>query len=147
MEYWKYKAIDRLKEYPAKITALQNIPDRIAQLESLANSIRSATTDSTPVQGGGCTREDVMLSNMVEREELQANLFRAKQDCKIVERGLSVLGDDERYILDKMYIHRTKGYIERLQDEYGLEDQRSVYRRADKALLHFTIAAYGVTES
>lgn len=147
MEYWKYKAIDRLKEYPAKKTALQNVPDRIAQLESSAHSIRSATSDATPVQGGGCTREDVLLSNIVEREELRANLFRAKKDCQIVERGLAVLDDAERYILDQMYMNRTKGCLERLQDEYGLDDQRSVYKRADKALLRFTVAAYGVTES
>lgn len=147
MEYWKYKAIDRLKEYPAKVAALKNLPDRIVQLGSSAHSIRSATTDATPVMGGGNAREDMLLSNIVERQELKANLYRAGKDCAIVERGLSVLDAEERHILDALYIYRTKGCMDRLQAEYGYAERKSLYRKADKALLHFTIAAYGVTES
>jgi hypothetical protein len=147
MEYWKFRAIDRLREYPLKQAALANIPERIKVLESSSRSIHSATADSTPVQGGGSTREDRLLSNIVERQELAANLARTKHDCAIVERGMAVLDDDERHVLDAFYTHRTKGYVDRLRDELGLDDERSVYKRVDRALLHFTIAAYGVTES
>lgn len=147
MEYWKYKAIDKLKDYQAQKAALLNIPDEIARLESEARSIHSATADGTPVKGGGSGREDRLLSNIVKREECKAMLERAKYAVRMVDRGLSVLDQDERYILDTMYIMSEKGRISRLAEKYGLEDDRSVYKRADKALRHFTIAMYGATES
>lgn len=147
MEYWKYKAIDKLKDYPAQKAAVVNLPEEIERLESEAYSIRSANSNTVPVQGGGSQQEDRMISNITHRGELESMLKRAEKAVSIVERGLSVLNDDEQYILDKMYIHRTKGYMEILMGKYGLSDPTGVYRRADKALLRFTVAVYGATES
>lgn len=147
LEYWKYKAIDKLKDYTAQKASLQNIPEEISRLESEAYSIKSATSDGTPVKGGGSGREDRLLSNIVRRGELDQMLIRAKMSVAIIERGLSVLNQEERHILDAMYIIREKGYVGRLMDEYGLVEESSLYKKANKALLHFTIAMYGGTES
>lgn len=146
MEYWKYRATDRLRDYQAQKAALLNIPDEIAALESQFTSIRSATTDSIAVSGGGNKREDMMLSNIVRREELKATLERAKLYVRSVERGMSVLNDEERRILNVMYVNREAGAVQRMAEEF-CEDERSVYRRLDKALKHFTIAMYGITEN
>ena len=146
MEYWKYKAIDRLKDYPAQKAAILNIPDEIEALESQFTSIRSATTDSTAVAGGGNKREDMMLSNIVRREELKMMLERARLYVRSVERGMEILNDDELRALNAMYVNRESGAVARLSEEF-CEDERSVYRRLDKALRHFTIAMYGVTEN
>ncbi len=75
---WKYEAIEKLRQYEAKKQALTSIPTEIARLESSMRSIRSATTDGTPVQGGGSAREDMMLSNIVHREELGRRWKRRK---------------------------------------------------------------------
>ncbi len=147
MEYWKYRAIDKLRDYTAQKAALLNIPDEIARLESEATSIRSATGDGTPVKGGGSRREDMLLSNIVEREEYRALLERTKYAVGVVDRGLNVLSPEERHILDVMYVVREKGYKERLMDEFGLQEESSLYKRVNKALLHFTIAMCGATES
>lgn len=147
MEYWKRKAIDRLSDYTAQKVALLNIPDEIARLESEATSIRSATADSTPVKGGSSRREDMLLSNIVNREEHKAMLERAQYAVRAVDRGLSVLSKEERHIIDVMYIFREKGADERLMDEFGLQERSSLYKRINKALHHFTIAMYGATES
>ena len=147
MEYWKYKAIDKLKDYTAQKASLQNIPEEISRLESEAYSIKSATSDGTAVKGGGSGREDRLLSNIVRRGELDQMLIRAKMSVAIIERGLSVLNQEERHILDAMYIIREKGYVGRLMDEYGLVEESSLYKKANKVLLHFTIAMYGGTES
>lgn len=146
MEYWKYKAIDKLKDYSAQKAALQNLPEEIARLESEACSIKSATADGTPVKGGGSGREDRLLSNIVKREEHKAMLKRAKLAVGMVDRGLSVLNEEERQILDRMYIFREKGCVERLMTEFGLQEESSLYKRVNKALKHFTIAMYGATE-
>ena len=147
MEYWKYKAIDKLKDYTAQKASLENIPEEISRLESEAYSIKSATSDGTPVKGGGSGREDRLLSNIARRGELDLMLDRAKKSVSIVERGLNVLNQEERHILDVMYIYREKGYVSRLMDEYNLAEESSLYKKANKALLHFTIAMYGSTES
>ena len=72
---------------------------------------------------------------------------RAKLACSIVQTGLQALEDDERHLLEAMYIHTTAGRAERLADELGLSDSRSVYKRTENALRRFTIALYGATES
>lgn len=147
MEYWKYKAIDRLKDYPQQKISLKNLSDEIARLASEACSIKSATGDGTPVKGGGSGREDRLLDNIVERNELKMALARAKLACNIVERGLMALSKEERRMLDLIYIQNQSGAIERLADELCLVDTRSVYKRLDKVLRKFTIALYGITEN
>ena len=60
--------------------------------------------------------------------------------------ALAVLDEEERHILDRFYIHRANGNVERLCDELHVE-VATVYRRRDKALRHFTLALYGVVET
>lgn len=141
---WKYEAIDMLKGYEAHQAALQSIPEEIARLESAACSIRSASADGTAVSAHGNKREDMLLSNIVLREELERKLEQAKLWVSVVERSLGVLDDEERRVLELMYIHRQPGSIERLCSELNIE-QASVYRRRDVALRKVTIALYGIT--
>lgn len=64
---WKCEAVDKLRDYEARRAALENIPKEIKRLESAYAGIRSAAADGTPISGGGNTREDAMLSNIVHR--------------------------------------------------------------------------------
>lgn len=143
---WKFEAMEKLKQYEAKKQSLQSIPQEIARLELAMKSIRSATADGTPVQGGGSGREDMLLSNIVHRQELERSLEQAKKWVKIVEGGLAVLGEDERLILDRFYINPAPGNVDKLCGELGIE-QATVYRRREKALHHFTLSLYGCSES
>ncbi len=143
---WKRIAVGKLRGYEAHRRALENIPEEIRRLESAMSGIRSAETDSTPVQGGSCTREDRMLSNIVHRQELERTLEQAKAWVKTVDNGLGALDEEERLVLDRLYIHRAKGNVDRLCEELDLKDERSVYKRKDKAIRHFTIALYGMVE-
>lgn len=147
MEYWKFKAIDKLKDYTAQKSSIENLTEEIVRLESEAYSIKSATSDGTPVKGGGSGREDRLLSNIVQREEYKLMRDRAKLYVSMVDRGLSVLSAEEKNLLDKMYIIREKGAVERLMHELGLLETSSLYKRINKALQRFTIALYGCTES
>ena len=143
---WKREAIDKLKNYEAHKQALECLPKEIRRLESAYTGIRSATTDGTPVSGGGNTREDSMLSNIVHRDELKRRLKEARLWVAQVDKALAVLDDEERLVLDRFYIHRTKGAVEALCESLNLE-KSAVYDRRDKALRHFTLALYGVTET
>lgn len=143
---WKREAIDKLKNYEARRGALERIPQEIERLELAYAGLRSATTDGTPVSGGGSTREDSMLSNIVHREELARRLGEARLWVEMVNQAFGALTDEERLVLDRFYIHRSKGGVIGLCEELGVE-QSTVYRKRDAALRHFTIALYGVCET
>ena len=143
---WKHEAIDKLKNYEAHREALENIPKELKRLESAYAGIRSATTDGTPISGGGNTREDSMLSNIVQRDELKRRLREARLWTAQVDKALAVLGDEERLVLDRFYIHQVKGCVGGLCERLNVE-QATVYRKRDSALRRFTIALYGITET
>lgn len=147
MEYWKFKAIDKLRNYRAQVAAKENLLDEIACLESEVCSIKGATVDGTPVRGGGNSREDRMLSNIVQREEYERMYERATRSTTATERALGVLNAEELHLLEVMYIDHKKNAVERLMEEYSLMETSSVYKRVNKALVHFTVAMYGATES
>ena len=147
MEYWKYKAIDKLRDYPLQKSALQNLAEEIERLESEAYSIKSATGDGTPVKGGGSGREERLLSNIVKREEHKAMQHRAKLAVQMVDRGLAALSAEEKHMLEVMYIVGERGGVERLLGELDLQEESSLYKRINKALHRFTVAMYGATES
>jgi len=143
---WKREAADKLKNYEAHKQALENIPREIKRLESAYTGLRSASTENAPVSGGGGTREDCVLSNIVLRDELKRRLKEARLWTAQVDKALAVLGEEEKLVLDRFYIHRAKGAVEALCESLSLE-KSAVYDRRDKALRHFTLALYGVTET
>lgn len=143
---WKHEAIEKLKEYSAKKQSLKSIPEEMARLESAMQSIRSATADGTPVSGGVSGREDMMLSNIVHREELARSLEQARKWVSLVDSGLESLSVDEKKILSRFYISPARGNVDALCEELGVE-KAQVYRRRDSALRHFTLCLYGQTES
>lgn len=136
----------KLRDYNAKKNSITATAEQISMLEAESTCVRSATTDGTPVQDGGNRREDAMLNNIAARMELKAAHDSAEAWMRIVDGALDVLTDDERRILDRFYINRQKGHVERLMDELHIE-QTHVYRRKDAALRKFTLALYGVTET
>lgn len=145
---WKKEAVDNLKEYRFRRQAMESIPEEIRRLEEESTRIRSVTTDATPVHGGGgSTREDALLSNIVLRDELKARLRDTRRWLARVDRALATLDDDEQRVLRMLYVDQQKGAVARLCEELKLQDDRSVYKRKDKAVRHFTIAMYGITES
>ena len=143
---WKREAIDKLKNYEAHRQALENIPREIKRLESAYTGLRSASTENALVSGGGGTREDCVLSNIVLRDELKRRLKEARLWTAQVDKALAVLGEEETLVLDRFCIHRAKGAVEALCESLSLE-KSAVYDRRDKALRHFTLALYGVTET
>lgn len=146
MEDWKISAIEKLKQYEVKRQALEIIPMQIAEIESTMTSIRSGA-NIAPVSGGKSTgKENMLLSCIVQKEELQRNLDRVKLWIEFMEKGFNILDQDERLVLDRFFIHPAKGNIDRLCGELFIE-QSQVYKRRDKALRKFTIALYGCVES
>lgn len=142
---WKREAMEKLKRYNAMKQSLRSIPEEITRLELEMQSIRSATSDGTPVSGGGSGREDRYLSNIVHREELLRSLEQAKVWVRLVDTGLAILSQEERLVLDRFYINPAMGNVDRLCMELGIEKSQ-VYTRKNSALHHFTLSLYGCAE-
>ena len=140
---WKQEAIEKLRKYNLLLSARVNIPEEIARLESEACSIKSATADGTPVQGGGNKREDRILDNIMAREELQLQYKRNEREIHAIERGIAALNEEERRVLKEMYMTSDKGGKERLMRELNLTDETSLYKKAKRILYRFTLAMYG----
>lgn len=147
MEYWKFKAMDKLKDYTAQRAALCNLTDALEMAEADFQGIRAADLDAVPARGGSTARESRLLNNIVQRQEYQELLRRAQRNVDMVDRGLAVLSQEDRHLLDQMYILRTKDSVERLLADLDLQEPASLYKRATKALGRFTLAMYGATES
>jgi ArpU family phage transcriptional regulator len=143
---WCIFSIQRLRDYEARKEAIDSLTEQISLLEDKFTAIRSATTDSTPVQGGNENRrEQMLIHNIATREELQKNLELTKNEVEITEKGLAALTETERRILTRFYINRTKGYVERLCDELYIS-KTELYRQKEDALKRFTTVCYGIVE-
>ena len=143
---WKNEAIDKLEQYEAKKQCLLTIPGQINMLETAVNRMRSMNFESPVVKSSKGRNEDILLSNMVQREELNWSLAQARQWVAQVESGLSVLTKEERMILDRFYIYGEKGAADTLAGDLCV-DVKTIYRRKDAALRRFTIALWGCVES
>ena len=142
---WKAEAKEKLRRYDAMRLATINIPQELERLRIDARSIRSARTDKTPVSGGGNRREEAMINNLIQRQELEWTLQQAKMWLQSTDRALSALTAEEKQILHRLYIYPEKGGLERLCKELDVESS-SIYRRRDRALKHLTLAFYGIEE-
>ena len=143
---WVKEAESKLRDYAAKERSLESVTERIAQLQAEMTCVRSATTDSTAVHGGGNCREDALLNNISEQTELERAKQRTAEWVEWVNKALRALTDTDRHLLDVFYINRHKGHVERLCEELRVE-KSEVYRRIEKALRRFTLALYGEVET
>lgn len=87
-----------------------------------------------------------MLSNIVHRDELKRRLEEARSWVDQVDKALAVLSDEEKMVLERLFVHPAKGAMPALSEQLNI-DTTTVYRRRDKALRRFTIALYGATET
>lgn len=142
---WTDCAIADLRKYAAMKDSLTNIPERIRALEIKFKSVKSGSSDSTPVQGGGSRIEDAWLDNIVERERLKLLYHADVRMVKLIERGLAALTQEERLTVQLFYIDRPRDHIETLCSSLGCE-KTQVYRIKDIALYKFTITMFGITE-
>lgn len=143
---WKNEAIEKLRRYDAMRQALQNIPLEINRLKEEALALRSCSTDTIHVRGGGGKQEDARINNLVQRSELEQTFKHVKQWLDIIDQALLAMDQDDLLVLQRLYLYPQKGALHRLSEELGME-QSSVYRKRDQALNRFTFALYGFSET
>lgn len=146
MEKWKDRVVEKLKELPLQRNAVQSIPLELRRLELERDGIGSSLSGEVAVKHSGRPGER-LLWNVIQREALERNLELAKGYVAFVERGLEGLDDEEREVLERVYVLREPDVVENLREEWGMMEKRSVYKRLDRILYRLTLAMYGVEAS
>jgi hypothetical protein len=123
---WKQEATNDLMNYTRKRESLDNMRQQICALKAQFVSIKGAATDKVPVSGGASQIEDRQLDNIVKRERLVLTYQATKRLVDVIERGLAGLNEQERKVIDRFYVYRTKDYLQRLVDELGYEQAQSI---------------------
>ena len=143
---WKNEAMDKLRRYDAMRSALRNIPAEINRLKEEAVMLRRTAMDQTPVKSSRSRKDDALIDNLVKRQELEWTLKQVRQWLAGTDRGLMALSEEERLVLQRLYLYPQKDAVSRLCVELGVE-QSSDYRKRDQALERFTLAMYGFAET
>lgn len=117
---WQKEAVNDLKSYVARKMSIDNMNQRIAELERRAIRLGSMSSD-IPVQGGSSKNEDAIINNIAERDRLIQAIDAAQCLVTIIENGLSVLDEEERKVLDGFYIHHSTRHVDKLCDELHCE--------------------------
>lgn len=141
---WQAEAARDLKTYSQRKASVENIQERIRVLDEQFKSLKGISADE-PVMGGMSKQEEKWLDNISERERLNFSLKIAAAFVELTEKGLDVLDNREREILEGFYIQKIENHVEKLCEKMHIEKTR-LYELKDNALKKFTIAMYGTVE-
>ena len=142
---WQSFAVQRLKNYEARQSAAESIPERIKMLELEASAIKAGAGDGMPKAHGDNKSEAQLIGNIAKREELKENLEITRREISLTEKGLDVLTEEEKRVLYIFFVNRPARHIELLCEELHVEKSK-LYTLKDEALKKFTLACYGVVE-
>ncbi len=137
---WKACAVDDLRRYPMLKLAIRNCREKIRAVEGIATKGRTA------FEHGIKAVDTRYVDAIVEVDKLRYNLESAERLAAVIERGLSVLNEEERLVLTKFFMSDDPANIVELRALLSYE-ARTIYRLKDRALLKFTLAMYGVDVS
>lgn len=141
-EFWKTKCKDDLFNLRKNEAAILSLPEEINMERDRMTSIKSASTGTAPVQGGGTSYEERMNNSICLIDLLSDNLRFSETEVRLTKKALSTLTDEERRILDVLYIDRQRDGVSRLSNELGC-DERTVWRKATRALEGYNTARHG----
>lgn len=134
---WLIEDLQNLDRWRFSITQQQ---EELATLEAEMTAIKATNYDKIP--GGGDVEQDRLLTALAKKDELAANLALTQKRVRDMDRLLSELPDDERRIVERMYIHREKYAVDSLAEELGFE-QAHIYRLKNQALVHLAQLRHG----
>ena len=139
---WTHEIKDDLRNYSARKASIQNVAEELERLEAEFTGIKSATSDGMPVSGGTNHRKDRLLNNIVKRGKLTGVQKSTIDWVRIMDRALKQLSVEEFDLLDRLYIHGSRGSADRIAEELNIE-VRTVWRQSRSALAHLAYAMYG----
>lgn len=142
MNYIKDWLIPDLRSLEAKRSSLSHMAEEIETLKLEAEAIKATDYDKINVSGGGNSQEDRLITNIAKRQELEANLEVTRKQVEELDSLLSELTQEERLILERMYIKRERNAAESLAVTLRYE-VRQVYRKKEEAMHNLARRRFG----
>lgn len=139
---WKRHLTDELKNYNAKVKSLDNIRERIIDLDLRLSTVKTSNADGMP-SGSGGHYEDAMISAISEKNNLWRSYNIVEQDLKQINKGLSCLDETELTIIESLYFGKTSP--EQLAQKLCMSVS-SIYEHRNKALRKIAIFLYGTEQ-
>lgn len=139
---WKRHLTDELKNYNAKVKSLDNIRERIIDLDLRLSTVKTTNADGMP-SGSGGHYEDAMISSIAEKNNLWRSYNIVEQDIKQINKGLTVLDETELTIVESLYFGKTSP--EQLAQKLCMSIS-SIYEHRNKALRKIAIFLYGTEQ-
>lgn len=143
---WQKEAINDLRCHEKRKVAMESLADEIRELRSRTYGSSAPAADAVPVQGGTSTAEGRWIAAIDELERKKEAYRITKRQVDAVERGLAVLDEQQRMVLNVFFVNRVQGGADYLVEKLNLERTR-IYELRETALRNFTIARYGVVET
>ena len=121
------------EDYNERKLQLETLPERIAMEKARQTAIRSASSESMMVKGGGNVRQERDTAAIVEIDRLKAEYNLARREVALIEKILATLNETERRCVELMDINRQQGAADRLAEELNY-DKSTVYDIYNTAL-------------
>lgn len=141
---WRAEAVERLESHMALRQSLRTLPQELKRLEMEATALRSGTMTGIGERSDRGAQEDLLLNNMVKRQELTMALEQARLHTALTDQALACLSQEEGRLLELCYIKPRWGNVNQLCIELGFA-KATLYRKRDEALKKFTLALFGRT--
>ena len=133
--------------YRYRKRSLESLNAQLGETERRIKSPRSAPLAEDGYIISDDTASDGRLAGLLDRrDKLRSNQKYVRTWLAGVERGLSVLDERERAVLDAFFIMRRENHVEYLCEQLHVE-RTTIYRIKDEALRKFTLARYGTLRS
>lgn len=142
MNYRKW-LIEELQNLERERFAIGQLTEELETVSSEMAAIKATSYDKMPTGSGENKQEEKLLTAVAKKAELSANLDATRRHVADMDRLIAALPDDERRIIDRMYVHRERNAAEELADELGYETSH-IYRLKNAALQHLCQLRYGV---
>ena len=137
------QVVERLCSYELMCVAVKNLQDQIRWLKVHQEGIHTVRTDRVVVKFQPDRADERLVENLEQRRKLEIALENTRRWLQITDRALQMLSNEERIILQKLYIRKTAGALNELCQQLEME-KSSIYRKRDKALEKLVLALYGV---
>jgi hypothetical protein len=143
---FKSLAIQNLKDYKLVRTGIENLRDKITDLEETIDGLRATSYDMDKIIAPGKnTEEDRLIKAMDQVTVLKPALRYKERELERMEKAFQILTAEQRLILDRFHVNRPENHIDILCEELKIEKSQ-VYNLHDAALRAFTRAMYALVD-
>lgn len=144
MDYREYSK-DLLARKNSLISAYGSIKEELTLLEREKTACKKTMNECEVLGRDKCIYEDRFINTLASLDDCRFRLSVVERELRKIEKGMNLLNDYERDLIDTFYVERLLDGVEIIMDRY-FRERSTVYRDKNRVLDIFTRAVYGVLQ-